>query len=122
MDDRLRLVQMLSPVFPIGGFAYSQGLEQVMATGQVTADGLEDWVCDVLEFGSPQMDAVIVAQARAGVDPDYLSDLVCALASCSGARDRIDGAGACLWGAGRGDYRQICPGSSLSGRGWPCDT
>lgn len=83
MDDRLRLVQMLSPAFPIGGFAYSQGLEQVMATGQLTADGLEDWVCDVLEFGSPQMDAVIVAQARAGVDPVYLSDLVFALASCA---------------------------------------
>ena len=83
MDDRLRLVQMLSPAFPIGGFAYSQGLEQVMATGQVTADNLEDWVCDVLEFGTPQVDAVIVAQTRAGGDPDQLSDLIRALASCA---------------------------------------
>nr|WP_291237840.1 urease accessory UreF family protein [Gemmobacter sp.] len=83
MDDRLRLVQMLSPAFPIGGFAYSQGLEQVMATGQVTADNLEDWVCDVLEFGTPQMDAVIVAQAHAAGDPDQLSDLIRAMASCA---------------------------------------
>ena len=83
MDDRLRLVQMLSPAFPIGGFAYSQGLEQVMAMGQVTAENLEDWVCDVLEFGTPQVDAVIVAQARAGMDPDQLSDLIRALASCA---------------------------------------
>lgn len=83
MDDRLRLVQMLSPSFPIGGFAYSQGLEQVMATGQVTADTLEDWVSDVLEFGSPQMDAVIAAQARAGANPEHLSELILALASCA---------------------------------------
>lgn len=83
MDDRLRLVQMLSPAFPIGGFAYSQGLEQVMATGQVTADSLEDWVCDVLEFGTPQMDAVIIAQAQMGADPDQLSDLIRAMASCA---------------------------------------
>ena len=83
MDDRLRLVQMLSPSFPIGGFAYSQGLEQAMATGLVTADTLGDWVADVLRFGTPQMDAVIVAQARAGADPDALSDLIRAFASCA---------------------------------------
>ena len=80
-EDRLRLVQILSPAFPIGGFAYSQGLEQVMATGQLGPDGIADWVADVLEFGTPQIDAVIVAQARAGADPDSLSDLIRALAS-----------------------------------------
>lgn len=86
MDSRLRLVQMLSPAFPIGGFAYSQGLEQVMATGKVGSGEIETWVADVLRFGTPHMDAVIVAQARAGQDADMLSDLIRALAS-SAERD-----------------------------------
>ena len=87
MDDRLRLVQMLSPAFPIGGFAYSQGVEQVMADGTIrNAADVETWVSDVLRFGSPQMDAVFVAQAMAGADPDMLSDLIRALAS-SAERD-----------------------------------
>ncbi len=81
VKDRLHLAQMLSPAFPIGGFAYSQGLEQVMATGQLGPDDIADWVADVLEFGTPQMDAVIVAQARSGADPEMLTDLIRALAS-----------------------------------------
>ncbi|WP_151718911.1 urease accessory protein UreF [Gemmobacter serpentinus] len=87
MEDRLRLIQWLSPAFPIGSFAYSQGLEQVMAEGTIrNAADVEVWLRDVLRFGSPQMDAVFVAQAMAGADPDMLSDLIRALAS-SAERD-----------------------------------
>lgn len=82
MQDRLRLIQWLSPAFPIGGFAYSQGLEQPMAAGVVRgAAEVEDWVRDVLRFGTAQVDAVFVAAAQRGQDPDHLSDLILALAS-----------------------------------------
>lgn len=87
MEDRLRLVQWLSPAFPIGGFAYSQGLEEPMATSLIrNAEEVEGWVRDVLRFGTPQMDAVFVAQAMGGADPEMLSDLIRALA-CSAERD-----------------------------------
>ena len=33
--DLLTLVQWLSPAFPVGGFAYSHGLEWVISEGQV---------------------------------------------------------------------------------------
>ncbi len=83
-DDRLTLAQWLSPAFPIGGFAYSQGLEEPMATGHVrTAADVEAWLRDCLRFGTPKMDAIIVAQARRGADAGMLSDLILAYASCA---------------------------------------
>ena len=43
--DRLRLVQWLSPAFPIGAFAYSQGLEYAISEGEVrTAKDLAQWI------------------------------------------------------------------------------
>lgn len=81
-DDRLRLWQWLSPAFPIGGFAYSQGMEYPMARGTIrTAADVEAWVANVLEFGGPKLDATFCAQARNGADPDMLSDLLIAYAS-----------------------------------------
>ena len=81
-EDRLKLAHWLSPAFPIGGFAYSQGLEQPMAMGQVrTADQVDEWVRDCLSFGTPRMDAIFLARARAGDEPEMLSDLILAYAS-----------------------------------------
>jgi urease accessory protein len=81
-EDRLRLAHWLSPAFPIGGFAYSQGLELPMATGQVqSADEVDAWVRDCLSFGTLRMDAIFLARARAGDDPEALSDLILAYAS-----------------------------------------
>ena len=90
MDDRLRLVQWLSPAFPIGGFAYSQGLEEPMAPGLVpNAAGVEQWVRDVLRLGTPRLDAVVVARARAGDDPQGLADLLHAMASSADQAGRV---------------------------------
>lgn len=76
--DRLRLVQWLSPAFPIGAFAYSQGLEVAIAAGEVhDAATLHDWVAAILTHGSGRTDAILLAHARKG---DDLSDLALALA------------------------------------------
>ena len=81
-EDRLTLAQWLSPAFPIGGFAYSQGLEEPMATGRIrTAADVDAWLRDCLRFGTPRMDAVFLSRARAGDDPHILSDLILAYAS-----------------------------------------
>lgn len=83
-EDRLLLAQILSPAFPIGAFAYSQGMETAMVGGVLRdAAGVESWVRATLRFGTPRMDAVIAAHARAGADPDMLAALILSFASCA---------------------------------------
>lgn len=80
--DQLRLIQWLSPAFPIGGFAYSQGLEQAITDGAVTdAASLKAWILAVLTHGSGRMDAILLAHARAPeTDIAALADLARAYA------------------------------------------
>lgn len=78
----LRLVQWLSPAFPLGAFAASHGLEWAVAQGGLTRDQVADWVADVLEFGTGWSDAVLLAcSLRHGAEPDALDDLARALAA-----------------------------------------
>lgn len=61
----LKLMSWLSPVFPIGGFAYSAGLEQAVHAGYVTDRGsLSNWVEAQLVHGAQRNDAVILVQAH----------------------------------------------------------
>jgi urease accessory protein len=77
--DLLTLTQWLSPAFPVGGFAYSHGLEAVIAAGEVrNAAGLEQWLGDVIARGAGRADAVLLVAAMAGLAG--LGDLARALA------------------------------------------
>jgi urease accessory protein len=77
--DRLLLTQMLSPAFPVGSFAYSQGLEQAITEGHVR-DGasLRAWISAVLTDGSARMDAILLAHGRVR---DDLAELALAYAT-----------------------------------------
>ena len=78
---RLVAVQLLSPAFPTGGFAYAQGLEWAMSQG-VVADGaaLAEWLRDLLAHGALWSDAVLLSLAlRRDADPAALDDLARAL-------------------------------------------
>ncbi|SFP54083.1 urease accessory protein [Tranquillimonas alkanivorans] len=71
--DDLTLVQWLSPAFPVGGFAYSHGLEQVIGDGAVhDAPSLEAWLTSILRDGAGLSDAVLLCAAmeRDGVDAE----------------------------------------------------
>lgn len=82
--DRLQLVQWLSPAFPIGAFAYSQGLEAAIAAGDVQdAAALQDWIAAVLTHGSGRLDAVFLALARGEGDVMALAELCRAMAGSS---------------------------------------
>ena len=78
---RLVAVQLLSPAFPTGGFAYAQGLEWAMDAGIVTdAATLGDWIGAVLAHGALWSDAVLLALAlRPGADLARLDALARAL-------------------------------------------
>ncbi|MBA4490685.1 urease accessory protein UreF [uncultured Paracoccus sp.] len=78
---RLLAVQLLSPAFPTGAFAYAQGLEWAMDAALV-GDGaaLAEWLGDVLEYGSGWSDAVILSLSlRPGADHLGLDDLARAM-------------------------------------------
>ena len=63
--DHLALVQWLSPAFPVGSYAYSQGLEQAITDGHVRdAATLSGWITAVLTHGSARMDAILLAHGR----------------------------------------------------------
>ncbi|MFO7919455.1 urease accessory protein UreF [Rhodobacteraceae bacterium W635] len=66
----LTLAQWFSPAYPVGGFAYSHGLEAAIDRGRVRdADTLADWIETVLSHGAGHNDALFLAAAyRAGDD------------------------------------------------------
>lgn len=94
----LTLVQWLSPAFPIGAFAYSHGLEAVIAAGDVRdAGALRQWLADVLEFGTGRTDAILLAHAlRDGADHAALAALARALAPTAERLQETEELGAAL--------------------------
>ncbi|MFC2968166.1 urease accessory protein UreF [Acidimangrovimonas pyrenivorans] len=84
----LTLTQWLSPAFPLGGFAYSHGIEWAVAAGEIAdAAGLQRWLEGVLAEGAGRGDAILLAQAlRPGVDHAALDALGRALAP---SRERL---------------------------------
>jgi len=86
----LRLMAWLSPAFPVGGFAYSHGLERAVHDGQVAdAASLAHWLETLVEMGSGWNDAVLFSEswrrARNAGDFDEVAALAEALA---GSRER----------------------------------
>lgn len=81
MTALLTLVQWLSPAFPTGAFAYSHGLERVVAAGDVTnAASFEAWLRNILHHGAGWQDAVLLCAAlRTDADHDALDALARAL-------------------------------------------
>ena len=86
---RLTLAQWLSPAFPVGGFAFSQGLEWAIARGELaTGAALEGWLADTLAFGAGRNDAILLCLALRGALPEaQLDDLARALAP---SRERLE--------------------------------
>jgi urease accessory protein len=72
-----RLLTFLSPAFPVGAFAWSQGLETAIADGRVKAAAeLIDWISGALSHGSLRTDAILLAHAhRASGNASDLRDV-----------------------------------------------
>jgi urease accessory protein len=85
-----RLLTWLSPAFPVGGFAWSQGLETAIADGRITAaPALGDWLAGLLAHGGPRTDAILLAQAhRASADAAQLAQLADLCLALTPARER----------------------------------
>lgn len=81
----IRLMTWLSPAFPVGGFAYSGGLERAVHDGLVAdAGGLKAWLETLMASGAWWNDAVLLAEAwRSHDELSEISALAEALAGSS---------------------------------------
>ena len=74
---QLRLMQLVSPALPIGGFTYSQGLEYAVEAGWVTdVTSLQDWLLGLVEDGLTYLEIPVLArlyQACAAKDTEALA-------------------------------------------------
>lgn len=60
----LRLMAWLSPVFPVGSFSYSNGLERAVHDDLVTdVESLHAWLQSLVTYGSGWNDAVLFAES-----------------------------------------------------------
>lgn len=88
----LRLMTWMSPAFPVGGFAYSSGLERAVFDGLVThASDLLKWIEVQLMHGSIWNDAILLNAAHKAVQraDDFALEAVLALAEAmAGSAER----------------------------------
>lgn len=91
-DSTLRLMQWLSPAYPVGAFAYSHGLEGMVHDKLITnATTLSNWLEDLLTCGGVQSDAVLLAAAYHAKNDSALSEIdKTARAFCSGQERMIE--------------------------------
>lgn len=94
-DDRpdpalLRLMTWLSPAFPVGGFAYSHGLERALHDGLLPdTTALRGWLCDLVALGSGWNDAVLLAEAhRCAARGSSVSEVVELAEALAGSAER----------------------------------
>jgi len=69
---RLRLLHLVSPSLPVGGFTYSQGLEWAVECGWVNSEAeLLDWISDLMETSLTQLEIPCLARLyRASAEND----------------------------------------------------
>jgi urease accessory protein len=86
----LRLLTWLSPAFPVGGFAYSGGLERAVHDGLLTnAVELESWLSTMLSAGALWNDAVLLTEAwNAAGDPSRLAEVMELAEALAGSSER----------------------------------
>lgn len=74
LPSLLAALQLASPALPVGGFAYSQGLERAIDDGTVRdARSAQRWICDVLALSLARVDAPMWLRAYDAPDPSSLA-------------------------------------------------
>ncbi len=85
------LLIWLSPAFPVGAFAYSQGLETAAARGMVTdAVTLTGWLAALAEHGSLRNDLIILSLVHRAASDDIVRSLIELAAALQPSRERAE--------------------------------
>ena len=71
----LRLLQLASPVLPVGAYSYSEGLEALAEAGRLgDRDALESWLLQELRYGAIRVETAVMVRAyRASQLDDWTS-------------------------------------------------
>lgn len=109
--DLLTLTQWLSPAFPVGGYAFSHGVEQAIHDRHVhDAQSLQAWLTQVLDRGTGRVDAVLLCLTLKG---DDLADTARALASSKERFAEAEAQGRAFTDAVNGIYGEHTPPAPL---------
>jgi len=88
---QLRLMQLVSPALPIGGFTYSQGLEYAVEAGWVNdVPSLQDWLLGQIEDTLAHLEVPVLAclyHACVSQDIDALEEWAGYLLACRETRE-----------------------------------
>jgi urease accessory protein len=85
------LLIWLSPAFPIGSFAYSQGLEAAVARLQISdAKSLRAWLTSLASHGALRNDLIILSLVRRAPDDCKVSALAELSAAMQPSRERSE--------------------------------
>ena len=106
-----KLLTWLSPAFPVGGFAWSAGLESAIAERRVRdAADTRNWIDGALRHGGIRTDSIILAHAHrtfaSAADLQELADLCLALTP---ARERVE------------ETTSTGDAFAIAARAWPSD-
>ena len=86
----LTLSQWLSPAFPVGAFAYSHGLETLIAAGQITGKrALQEWLHALLRHGTGRSDAILLRAAHAAPDAPALLQVDASARAFAASAERL---------------------------------
>jgi urease accessory protein len=85
------LLIWLSPAFPIGSFAHSQGLEAAVARGQIfDAVSLLGWLASLAAHGALRNDLIILSLVRRAADDGEVGALAELSAAMQPSRERAE--------------------------------
>jgi len=85
------LLIWLSPAFPVGGFAYSQGLETAAARGWVAdAETLGGWLAGMARHGALRNDLIILSLIRRAADAAAIAGLAELAGALQPSRERAE--------------------------------
>lgn len=86
----LRLMAWLSPAFPVGGFAYSGGLESAIVDGHIAnGDDLSRWLHLLLADGGLRNDAILLVEGhRHSADHAALRSVLALASALAGSAER----------------------------------
>ena len=113
-SQMLMLLNWMSPIFPIGSFAYSNGLEQAISAGKVRSPAdVEGWIKDMLEMGSAWNDAVLFARCW-HENTAHLNELAQAMAGSAERYQETMQLGQNFWAAARIWFDNLMPTGNMA--------
>lgn len=88
--ETLTLAHWFSPAFPVGGFAYSHGLEHAIDTGAVRSRAqVQDWIETMLHHGAGWNDCLLIGSGFGASDDAARAEVDAIARALCASRERL---------------------------------